>query len=158
MDKRKLALDFYEGLVKVLIRDDSPQTLEFKGLPHSRIAVSNLLSVANQEINIFWRNLRQPIWRDESVYSEVIDAIERGVNFKVVVQQDEGRESPTEEILLDYNIPIIQPPTSELLDSNFISCDGKAYALWKYSLNKGTVCFNCPYLASKMKVVYGFRS
>jgi len=158
MDKRKIVLDFYEGLVKVLIRDNSPQTLEFEGLPHSRIVVSNLLSVANQEINIFWRNLRQPLWRDEGVYNEVIDAIERGVRFKVAVQQDEGRESATEEILLDYNIPIIRLTNSELADSNFISCDGQAYALWKYSSNKGTVCFNCPDMASRMKVVYGFKS
>lgn len=158
MNKRdRFGLEFYEGLVQNLIKDNSPQTLEFEGLPHSRIVMTNLLSVASEEVNLFWRTLNQPLWRDEGVYNAVIDAIERGVNFKVAVQQSKGRDSATQEILLDYNIPIIKLETDEMADSNFMSCDGKAYAFWKYSVQKGVVCFNDPNLASRMKVVYGFN-
>lgn len=75
-------------------------------MPHSKIVLANLLSVANEQVQLFWRTFDQPVWKDEEVYNAVIDAIERGVNFKVAVQRDSRRESTTEEILLDYRIPI----------------------------------------------------
>ncbi len=156
MGKQTLGFNFYEEIVKTLIKDDSSQLLEVKGLDHTAVVLDNLVSTANKEINLFWRTLEQPIWNSERVYAAFEGAINKGIELKVVVQDTERNSlSQVRRLFYDYQIPVIPFKPCELQDQNFVSCDGKAFFLWKYSAEKGSACFNDSVLASQLHLDYG---
>lgn len=162
MKKQTLSFNLYEEIVKTLIKEDSSQVLEVKGLEHTAIVLDNLVSTANEKINLFWRTLEQPVWNTERVYTAVEKAINRGVDLKVAVQdtvtvQDTNRRGLSQVRFIFYNhkVPVMPFKPDELQDQNFLSCDGKAFLLWKYSAQRGVACFNDPTLASQLRLDYG---
>lgn len=156
MKQQIFAQNFYEEIVKTLIRDKSSQTLEVIGVDHTAIVLDNLVSMADKEINLFWRTLEQPVWNRERVYAAFETAINKGIELKVVMQEPERNSlSQVRRLFYDYKITVIPFKPDELQDQNFVSCDGKAFFLWKYSAEKGVACFNDSNLASQLRLDYG---
>ena len=156
IERQEFERNFYEEMVKTLIGDGSSQILEVKGVDHTAVVLDNLVSAADKEINVFWRTLDQPALNSDRVYVAFERAINRGIDLKLVVQETgENGLSRVRRLFRDYQIPIIPFKPDELQDQNFVSCDGKAFFLWKYSAEKGAACFNDSSLASQLRLDYG---
>jgi hypothetical protein len=142
---------FFGGLVRRMADTSSTKTLKFANSERAKIAVREVLDSAKYNVNIFWKNMSDPILNNEPFTECVKEALMRGVDFKVISQQNNKYPTETQIYLHSCEMPMNVITRIKPIDYNFVTCDNTAYIFWSKLEKEGQVCFNNQSIATKLQ-------
>lgn len=126
-------------------------TLKFANIERVKVAVRELLDSAKYSVNIFWKNMADPILDNEPFAECIKEALRRDVDFRAISQESNDEATEAQAYLYSCEMPMYIIRRMKPIDYNFITCDKTAYVFWSKLDREGQVCFNNPQMAIKMQ-------
>jgi hypothetical protein len=142
---------FFGGLINRMADTSSRNTIKFANSERAKVVVREVLDSAKYNVNIFWKNMSDPILNNEPFTECIKEALMRGVYFKVISQQNNEYPTEAQIYLHSCEMPMNVITRIKPIDYNFIACDNTTYVFWSRLQKEGQVCFNNPSMTTKMQ-------
>lgn len=136
----------YSVMVKEMIRNTSLETFPNANFSHASIILKEFIKNAKSTVDIFCRSLSSSVYDNPELISIVQAAISRGVNVRVLIQEDEAESKKFQAILKENSLFSVAPEYRK--KANFCVVDEKMYRYERDRESRtATACANDPEIA-----------
>jgi hypothetical protein len=91
----------YREAVETLLRLRSDKTISNSMPSHAAVLFEVFLKRAQQQVRVFCRNLSNEVWGNPAVVEAAKNALQRGINLSILIQEDSPDSGPFAELLND---------------------------------------------------------
>ena len=128
-DINKMEIDplaLYREAFKIALATKSDCRFSNATVSHAIILIEELLNAAKVTFDIYCKSLGADVWCTEPVLSALIRAFDRGVRFRVVVQNDPEEGNAAFKFFRERQIIVCKDNDSGV-GSNFVIADGESF-------------------------------
>lgn len=137
----------YLVMVKEMIRSNSYETFPNANFSHASIILKEFIKNSKSTVDIFCRSLSSSVYDNPELISIVRAAISRGVNVRVLIQEDEPESKKFQAILKENSLFSVASEYRE--KANFCVVDKKMYRYERDRESRAaTACVNDPEISA----------
>ena len=143
-------IEQYRDAVKRLFDSDSTEMFPNNNEEHTAVIINEIFCHAQQEVKIFCSCLNHDVWDDTKIKESFLEAIKRGVIFKIVTQKEIDKETKLKNTFEEFHVPI-KEKVADYLTNNFIVADKKMFRFEENASERHAfACANSPKIAAKL--------
>lgn len=128
-------LDLYREAFKMALKTKSTARFTNSTISHAIVLIEELLNATSFSFDIYCHALSPDVWCNEKVLLAMREAFDRGVRFRVIVQESPKEENEAFVFIKEKGIPFCLYDASrelEGLDCNFVVSDRTSF---RYEMN-----------------------